>query len=80
MESLIEKAADEWRERNEQAIEHGDPPLEPMLPLVRLKVDTTGVSEMTNPIRFGQEYQGRVANPRDLLVFQRSKKKAQKGT
>ena len=29
---------------------------------------------MSNPIRFGQEFQGRVANPRDVLVFTRSKK------
>ncbi|KIO25507.1 hypothetical protein M407DRAFT_236982 [Tulasnella calospora MUT 4182] len=53
------------------------PPKE-MLPLVRLKVDTTGVPEMSNPIRFGQEFQGRVANPKDLLVFTRQKKSAQK--
>jgi double-strand break repair protein MRE11 len=47
-----------------------------MLPLVRLKVDTTGVSEMSNPIRFGQEFQGHLANPRDVLVFHRAKKSA----
>jgi double-strand break repair protein MRE11 len=47
-----------------------------MLPLVRLKVDTTGVSEMSNPIRFGQEFQGLLANPRDVLVFHRAKKSA----
>jgi double-strand break repair protein MRE11 len=39
-------------------------------------VDTTGVTETSNPIRFGQEFQGRIANPRDLLVFHRSKKSA----
>ena len=38
------------------------------------QVDTTGVSEMSNPIRFGQEFQGRIANPRDVLIFHRSKK------
>lgn len=38
------------------------------------QVDTTGVSEMSNPIRFGQEFQGRIANPRDVLVFHRAKK------
>ena len=47
-----------------------------MLPLIRLKVDTTGVSEMSNPIRFGQEFQGRIANPRDVLIFHRSKRSA----
>ena len=39
-------------------------------------MDTTGVTETSNPIRFGQEFQGRIANPRDLLVFHRSKKAA----
>ena len=29
---------------------------------------------MSNPIRFGQEFQGRIANPRDVLFFHRSKK------
>lgn len=76
---LIDKANAQWEERNEKAIEAGEEPLEPMLPLVRLKVDTTGVTETSNPIRFGQEFQGRIANPRDLLVFHRSKKLARRG-
>lgn len=42
-------------------------------------MDTTGVTETTNPIRFGQEFQGRVANPRDLLVYHRAKKTATRG-
>jgi double-strand break repair protein MRE11 len=42
-------------------------------------VDTTGVTETSNPIRFGQEFQGRIANPRDLLIFHRSKKSASRG-
>ena len=29
---------------------------------------------MSNPIRFGQEFQGCIANPRDVLVFHRAKK------
>lgn len=31
---------------------------------------------MSNPVRFGQEFTGRVANPRDLLFFHRAKKAA----
>lgn len=31
---------------------------------------------MSNPVRFGQEFQGRIANPRDLLVFHRAKRLA----
>jgi double-strand break repair protein MRE11 len=39
---------------------------------------------MSNPIRFGQEFTGRLANPRDVLTFHRSKryvsrKKSSKG-
>ncbi|PPQ77954.1 hypothetical protein CVT25_015429 [Psilocybe cyanescens] len=73
---LIEQADQIWDERNERALAEGEPELPKMLPLIRLKVDTTGVTETSNPIRFGQEFQGRVANPRDLLVFHRSKKSA----
>ncbi|KAL4072166.1 Mre11 DNA-binding presumed domain-containing protein [Scleroderma citrinum] len=72
--ALIEQANKLWDDRNTRAVEEGDEPLPRMLPLVRLKVDTTGVSEMSNPIRFGQEFQGRIANPRDVLVFHRAKK------
>lgn len=39
-----------------------------------IQVDTTEVTEMSNPIRFGQEFTGRIANPRDVLLFHRSKK------
>ncbi|OBZ66455.1 Double-strand break repair protein MRE11 [Grifola frondosa] len=76
---LIEKANGQWDERNARALEEGEPELPRMLPLVRLKVDTTGVSEMSNPVRFGQEFQGRIANPRDVLVFHRAKKTTSKG-
>ncbi|KAF9078545.1 Mre11 DNA-binding presumed domain-containing protein [Rhodocollybia butyracea] len=72
--ALIDKANEQWEERNVEATKDGGEALDPMLPLVRLKVDTTGVSEMSNPIRFGQEFQGRIANPRDMLVFHRTKK------
>ncbi|KAJ7084037.1 Metallo-dependent phosphatase-like protein [Mycena belliarum] len=74
--SLIEKANEQWEERNARGIEEGEEELPTMLPLIRLKVDTTGVSEMSNPIRFGQEFQGHIANPRDVLVFHRTKKSA----
>lgn len=74
MNELIERANAQWEERNARALEKGEEALPPMLPLVRLKVDTTDVTEMSNPIRFGQEFQGRIANPRDVLIFHRSKR------
>lgn len=71
---MIERANAQWEERNARALDKGEEALPPMLPLVRLKVDTTDVTEMSNPIRFGQEFQGRIANPRDVLIFHRSKR------
>ncbi|KAJ8517157.1 hypothetical protein ONZ45_g5632 [Pleurotus djamor] len=70
---LIDKANAQWEEKNAQAIQDGEEPLPKMLPLIRLKVDTTGVAEMSNPIRFGQDFAGRIANPRDVLVFHRAR-------
>lgn len=37
------------------------------------------MSEMSNPIRFGLEFQGLIANPRDVLVFHRAKKMTRSG-
>ncbi|TBU23353.1 DNA repair exonuclease [Dichomitus squalens] len=76
---LIHKANEQWDERNARAVEEGEPELPRPLPLVRLKVETTGVSEMSNPVRFGQDFIGRIANPRDVLTFHRSKSKGAKG-
>lgn len=67
MEELIQRARVKWEETH-------DPDTEKMmLPLIRLKVETTGAKEMTNPVRFGQDYIGRVANPRDILQYYRKK-------
>ncbi|KAF8504193.1 Metallo-dependent phosphatase-like protein [Hysterangium stoloniferum] len=74
--ALIDKANADWDERNTAAVAVGEKELSRMLPLVRLKVDTTGVSGMSNPVRFGQEFAGRLANPRDVLLFHRAKKSA----
>ncbi|KIL66027.1 hypothetical protein M378DRAFT_161245 [Amanita muscaria Koide BX008] len=77
---LIKQANDIWDERNARAAERGEEELPRMLPLVRLKVDTTGVTQTSNPVRFGQDFQGRVANSRDVLVFHRARKAASKSS
>lgn len=41
-----------------------------VLPLIRLKVEHTGY-ESFNTRRFGQQFVKMVANPKDLLIFQR---------
>ncbi|KAK5581926.1 hypothetical protein RB653_003506 [Dictyostelium firmibasis] len=62
VESMIELAKEKSRGKPNQS----------MLPLIRLKVDYTGYSTI-NPQKFGQRFQGRVANPNDVLLFHRKK-------
>lgn len=63
VQSLIEKAAGKRGSSQE-----------PMVPLVRVRVDYTGFSTV-NPQRFGQKFVGKVANPHDLLIFTKAAKK-----
>lgn len=37
------------------------------------KVDYSGDFEVGNPQRFGQEFQGRIANPKDVVSLHRRK-------
>lgn len=66
VEQLIERAKLEWEENHL--------PEEVMpIPLVRIRVDYTGGYETFNPQQFGQKFIKRVANPKDMLKFQREK-------
>lgn len=42
------------------------------------QVETSEAKEMSNPVRFGQDFIGRVANPRDILQYYRKKKVAER--
>eukprot|EP01094_Clydonella_sp_ATCC50884_P017829 TRINITY_DN3187_c0_g3_i1.p1 TRINITY_DN3187_c0_g3~~TRINITY_DN3187_c0_g3_i1.p1 ORF type:complete len:709 (-),score=152.87 TRINITY_DN3187_c0_g3_i1:207-2333(-) len=53
-------------------------PDRPDLPLVRLRVDYAGGTTISSA-RFGQRFQGRVANPKDILHFHR-RRRAGSGT
>lgn len=48
----------------------GRPPASPKLPLVRLRVDYTGFSTI-NTQRFGTRFVGQVANPHDIVLWQK---------
>jgi double-strand break repair protein MRE11 len=48
--------------------------------LIISEVETSDAKEMTNPVRFGQDFIGRVANPRDILQYYRKKKTAERST
>ncbi|WWC73429.1 DNA repair protein (mre11) [Kwoniella pini CBS 10737] len=72
VERLIQQAKKNWKASNPE------PGETMMLPLIRLKVETTDAKEMTNPVRFGQLFVGEVANPRDILQYYRKKKMAER--
>ncbi|PLW07467.1 hypothetical protein PCANC_05470 [Puccinia coronata f. sp. avenae] len=75
VEALIERAKNNW---NEQHQDDPDPPAM-MLPLIRLRVEYTRpdgqtIYDVGNPQRFGQDFLGKVANPKDLVQFYRRRK------
>ncbi|KAG0151051.1 hypothetical protein CROQUDRAFT_598967 [Cronartium quercuum f. sp. fusiforme G11] len=75
VQELISQAYQEWADTH--ADENPVPPI--MLPLIRLRVEYTlpdgqGVYDVGNPQRFGQEFLGKIANPKDVIQFYRKKK------
>lgn len=75
VESLIEKARLDWEEQQQQSpyqLPLEDPDMEMPMPLVRIRVDYSGGYETFNPQQFGQKFIDRVANPKDILKFQRT--------
>ncbi|CBQ69662.1 related to MRE11-DNA repair and meiotic recombination protein [Sporisorium reilianum SRZ2] len=65
VDGLIVRAKDEFKERYPAGREMP-------LPLVRLRVEYTN-QEISNPQRFGQEFAGKVANPKEVLQFTKRK-------
>ncbi|CAO1636380.1 unnamed protein product [Parajaminaea phylloscopi] len=69
---LIDKSREDWQQKYADIDEDQRPA--PMLPLIRLRVEYGASLELSNPIRFGQEFVDKVANPKDVLQF--TKKRA----
>lgn len=86
VESLIEKAKLDWEDQQQQSpyqLHHlleEDPNLEMPIPLIRIRVDYSGGYETFNPQQFGQKFINRVANPKDILKFQRLRSEHQTRT
>ncbi|KAG6462519.1 hypothetical protein O3G_MSEX013308 [Manduca sexta] len=78
-----EKIQEFLKERVNQAIEEASKmrsghEKQPELPLIRLSVFYERESQDFNRMRFGQNFNGLVANPNDLLVMKREKKVREK--
>ena len=46
---------------------------QPLLPLIRIRVEYSGGFQIINPHRFGQQFVKRVANNKDILLFYRKR-------
>ncbi|KAH8885009.1 DNA repair exonuclease [Thozetella sp. PMI_491] len=74
VEEMIDEANEEWLSLQEgREIEEDERPL----PLIRLKVEYTGVDgheyEVENPQRFSNRFAGKVANTNDVVYYYRKK-------
>lgn len=47
---------------------------QPTKPLIRLRVEYSNEMEFFNPIRFGQQFADRVANPTDMILLKRERR------
>lgn len=78
VEEMVEEARNEWLQQREAASDDDDDEVEPPLPLVRLKVETSrpggGNFDCENPQRFSNRFVGKVANVNDVVLFHRKKK------
>ncbi|XP_055382702.1 double-strand break repair protein MRE11 [Condylostylus longicornis] len=71
--NLARKIIEEMiNESQEQISGH---PKQPTLPLIRLRMVYTDEQQMFNTIRFGQQYNQRIANSNDCVLFKRGFKK-----
>lgn len=52
-----------------------DHPSQPREPLIRLRILYNEENQMFNYIRFGQQYNNRVANPMDMILFKKQVKR-----
>lgn len=52
-----------------------DHPNQPKEPLIRLRILYSEEDQMFNYIRFGQQYNNRVANPMDMILFKKQVKR-----
>lgn len=48
------------------------------MPLIRLRIEYTNETQHINGIQFGQQFQDRVANSNDMILFRMEKKNIEK--
>lgn len=68
--AMIDRAAEEWKAKHSDMEADEIPPMP--LPLIRLRVNYEK-HEVGNLARFGQKFAGKVANPKELLGFNKKR-------
>ncbi|KAI8972787.1 Metallo-dependent phosphatase-like protein [Pilobolus umbonatus] len=66
-EDLIDRANSKWEDQQQHT------QTEYPLPLIRIRVEYMSGYSASSPKQFGQKFVGRVANPEDMLKFQKEK-------
>ena len=82
VEEMIDEANAKWEEAQSDGVDALFDESDRPLPLIRLRVDFTapggGRFDIENPQRFSQRFQGKVANPNDVVSFHQKKKSESK--
>ncbi|XP_055840402.1 double-strand break repair protein MRE11-like isoform X2 [Episyrphus balteatus] len=73
VQNLAKEKMEEMIKRAEERLTNH--PKQPKLPLIRLRIIYNDEAQMFNAIRFGQQYNERIANPADAVVFKKLVKK-----
>ncbi|KAK7865582.1 hypothetical protein R5R35_010113 [Gryllus longicercus] len=68
VDGLIERAANQQTGHEKQ----------PILPLIRLRVEYSSEVQAFNTVRFGEKFHGKIANPDHLIRLMRERKEAEK--
>lgn len=72
VQEIIKQRIEEMLERAKEQI--NDNPKQPKRPLIRLRIMYQDEEHVFNALRFGQQYQQRVANPLDMILFKKLQK------
>lgn len=72
VQGIIKQRIEEMLKKAEE--QKNDNPKQPKRPLIRLRIMYQDEEHVFNALRFGQQYQERVANPLDMILFKKLKK------
>jgi len=76
VETYVEEKVNQLIEQS-QLLLTGNP-RQPVMPLIRLRVEYSEEAQVFNKVRFGQMFRGKVANPETIILFRKKKENIKK--